>query len=157
MLIFRDIDNDDALTEQDLTGSIEANEAINIHWSGLGTANWSAGCQVIAGCRYINHQGMLVDCLDFAAAQYSDLEEKTRAAYNMFLDLVTTFAPNIEPTGPSRLIYTLIHESDLARKDPRGDTIVTGALNRLPDISPEARENLKREEAVDSLVDQLIT
>ncbi|MGB7396083.1 MAG: peptidoglycan-binding domain-containing protein, partial [Pricia sp.] len=62
VLVFRDRDDDNALTERDLNAGLDAvpNQSINIHWSGMGHSNWSAGCQVIAGKSYINHLNRVV-------------------------------------------------------------------------------------------------
>jgi hypothetical protein len=73
----------------------EREPTINIHWSRAGTSNWSAGCQVIAGRRYVNHRGQTVDCGAFAARGYAELPGKTRAAYNVLLDLVSAFASRV--------------------------------------------------------------
>jgi len=115
VLVFRDRDDDNALTETDLIRGLDAspNPSINIHWSGLGHSNWSAGCQVIAGKSYINHLNQVVDCSGFAAPNYSSLNtsaKKTKGAYNVLADLIVSFS---EP-GVNHVYYTLGRESSLA-------------------------------------------
>jgi len=112
-LVLRDITQDGVLTEEDSWGEVKANEAINIHWSGSGRANWSAGCQVIAGKGYINHNGDYIDCSNFASRDYTNLGRKfTKAAYNVFTDLITVFTNNIKCNG-DRIYYTLLFERDI--------------------------------------------
>jgi len=96
VLVFRDKDLDRALTDTDIKRGLDPapNTTINIHWSGIGSANFSAGCQVIAGNAYVNHLGKLIDCAPFAARNQNDLlTRKTRGAYNVFADLILTYAP----------------------------------------------------------------
>lgn len=96
VLVFRDRNGDRALTDSDILKGVDPtpNTTINIHWSGIGTTNFSAGCQVIAGRTYINDQDTLVNCGGFAATSYSELgSKKTRGAYNVFTDLLLTYAP----------------------------------------------------------------
>lgn len=96
VLVFRDRDANLALTEADIRKGLDTapNTTINIHWSGIGSTNFSAGCQVIAGRSYINHKGDLIDCSAFAAVSYGDLASgKTRGAYNVFTDLLLSYAP----------------------------------------------------------------
>ena len=85
VLVLRDRDSNNALTARDVDAGFDkhTNYTINIHWSGIGSANWSAGCQVIAGNSYINHRGQVIDCSSFAARSYSELNRehrKTKAA-----------------------------------------------------------------------------
>lgn len=112
VLVFRDVDNDNALTAKDIQRGLQPNLSINIHWSGIGTTNWSAGCQVISGKSYMNHHGQDVDCSAFASRGYSGLGGQTRGAYNVLLDLVTIYADVFATTG-DKLYYTLIYEDDL--------------------------------------------
>ncbi len=112
VLACRDTSNDDALTDDDLVKELSVAPDINIHWSGAGTGNWSAGCQVIEGKRYLNHRGVVVDCSSFASPGYAGLGPKTRGAYNVLLDLITMFAPSNAISG-TRVNYTLLHEPDL--------------------------------------------
>ncbi len=114
VLVFRDIDNDNALTRIDVERGLDSkpNHTINIHWSGVGSTNWSAGCQVIAGKSYINHLGAVVDCASFAATSYGQLNsahKKTKGAYNMLSDLVLCYAA----PGVDYLLYTLGRDDTL--------------------------------------------
>ena len=43
VLACRDTSNDDAMTDDDLVKGLSVVPDINIHWSGAGTGNWSAG------------------------------------------------------------------------------------------------------------------
>ena len=106
VLVFRDRNDDNALTDSDLTTGIDnkPNTTINIHWSGIGRTNFSAGCQVIAGSSYITNTGDLVDCSSFAAASYDTLGQgQTRGAYNVLTDLILSYAP----LGVQTIAYTL--------------------------------------------------
>ena len=119
-LVFRDWDNDNSLTPQDIKLGLEANPSgkrgldnpnitINVHWTGNGHNNWSAGCQVISGKSYINHQGKVIDCSEFSARGNSDLSavskpgvKKTRGAYNFLADFVLAYAGR-----RNEMLYTL--------------------------------------------------
>jgi len=131
VLACRDNVNDNALTDADLAKGLDVVPDINIHWSGIGTTNWSAGCQVIGGRNYVNHRGALVDCSAFAAVTYSGLDAKTRAAYNTLLDLVTVFAPSNAANGTG-LYYTLLYEGDLGLMANVNQTIENAARANLP-------------------------
>ncbi|NND91622.1 MAG: peptidoglycan-binding protein [Granulosicoccus sp.] len=114
VLVCRDRDGDDALTDADVAHGLDAtpNPVINIHWSGIGSANWSAGCQVIAGRSYINPTGDVIDCSSFAATGYRELNRehrKTKGAYNMLADLVLCYAP----PSVDYLLYTLGRDESL--------------------------------------------
>ena len=97
------------------------NGTINIHWSGMGTdGSWSAGCQVMAGRSYINNRGNLVDCSKFAASTYKFLGTKmTRGAYNVFTDLVLSYAP----LGVRTIAYTLGREKTLSLSNKEADYV----------------------------------
>ena len=136
VLVFRDRDDDNALTEADLKTGIdpEPNQTINIHWSGIGSSNWSAGCQVIAGQSYINHRDELVDCSAFAAGGYSSLSDtgkKTKGAYNVFADLILSFAPE----GTDYLYYTLGREKSLDLDLLIGHNYAAGAVKRMKSLA----------------------
>ena len=120
VLVFRDWDNDNSLTPQDIKLGLKANPSgksnlenpnntINIHWTGNGHNNWSAGCQVISGKSYINHKGKLIDCSGFSALGNRDLSavskpgvRKTRGAYNFLADFVLAYAGSRK-----EMLYTL--------------------------------------------------
>ncbi len=148
VLVFRDRDNDDKLTDADiLSKGIDntPNNTINIHWTGAGqgaSGTWSAGCQVFAGKNYINNNGDLIDCSSFAAVGTTDLKNnsskmslsKTKAAYNMFIDLLILFRPK----DVDYLYYTLGRDDTFSHKfviDLSGDDMLSDTLNvfKLPD------------------------
>jgi len=131
VLIFRDIDDDDQLTQRDHRSAPQANNTINIHWSGKGTTNWSAGCQVISGKSYINHQNELVNCSAFASPGYTNLGPMTRGAYNVLLDLITIFSKNLSVNGGDPLYYTLLYEKDLDLNVRLGSPIVLRLLENM--------------------------
>ena len=110
VLVFRDQgpNFDHALTDKDIAAGLSGpNTSIHIHWSGVGNLNYSAGCQVISGNRYINHLGNVVDCRSFAATKQGTLGNgMTRAAYNLFTDLVFCYAPQ----GVTTIRYMLGHD-----------------------------------------------
>lgn len=89
------------------------NPAINIHWSGLGGYNFSAGCQVISGGSYINHRDEVVNCTKHAALSYSELGTKGRGAYNVFTDLLLSYGP----PGVRTIAYTLGRDETLRLAD----------------------------------------
>ncbi len=106
VLVFRDRNMNKAFDLNDISSGLDAqpNPTINIHWSGIGKTNFSAGCQVIAGQSYLNHQNDLVDCSEFASVTYGDLGHgKTRGAYNLLSDLILNYAPE----GVHHVRYTL--------------------------------------------------
>jgi hypothetical protein len=145
VLIIRDWDDDNALTTKDLEvkdnrgnkfGLVAAPD-INIHWSGYGGFNFSAGCQVISGQSYINNQpesnGNLVDCSGFASRSYGDLnisKKKTKGAYNVLADLVVCYS---DP-GTNSLLYTLGREESLNISSSFGPNYASDALNRMKSI-----------------------
>lgn len=114
VLIVRDADRDDALTDSDIEGTLEANDTINVHWGGKGVSNWSEGCQCICGRGYINFNGDKVDCSASAASRYAELGTKrngvyqTKGAYSVLVDLVTAFSGSVHAAK-----YTLLYERDL--------------------------------------------
>jgi len=101
------------LTPASYANGAQANFTINIHWSGSGTSNWSAGCQVIAGRKYKNIKNDIIDLSASSSAGYSALGKKTRGAYNLLIDLATVFADDIRCGSSDTLYYTLLYESDL--------------------------------------------
>ncbi|MGX1929718.1 peptidoglycan-binding domain-containing protein [Flagellimonas sp. 2504JD4-2] len=114
VLVFRDRDDDNALTQEDLKEGLDQrpNPTINIHWSGIGSSNWSAGCQVLVGKSYINHLGNVIDCSKFAATSYSQLNDskkKTKGAYNVCADLILSYAPK----EVKHVYYTLGRDENL--------------------------------------------
>ena len=118
VLVFRDRNSDNALTNEDIRLGLDpsTNYQINIHWSGIGSSNWSAGCQVIAGESYINDLGHTVHCANFAARNYSELNrqyKKTKGAYNVLTDLILCYAP----ASVDYLLYSLGRDDSFLLSD----------------------------------------
>lgn len=135
VLVFRDRDDDNALTESDLNEGLDTitNQTINIHWSGIGRSNWSAGCQVIAGKSYINHLDELVDCSAHAASGYSVLnstKKKTKGAYNVLADLIVSFSHS----DINHVYYTLGRESSLKLDEGLRVNYAFETLKRMKNI-----------------------
>jgi hypothetical protein len=94
------------------------NPTINLHWSGRGTTNWSAGCQVIGGAVYLDHRPHTIDCWNHAAVTYSELgKNKNRGAYDLMFSWITVCSPDITKTGT--IPYTLIEENELKALAPQ--------------------------------------
>ena len=145
VLVLRDWDHDNSLTPKDLDITdrngkplgIWANNSINIHWSGIGSANFSAGCQVISGRSYINSQpgsqGNLVDCSGFASKSYTELTtsaKKTKGAYNVLADLVVCYTK----PGISTLVYTLGREESLGIDTNFGANYAKNAIVEMTSV-----------------------
>lgn len=109
VLVFRDQDNDNALTERDIQMGLDPtpNRTINIQWSGIGKTNFSAGAQVISGQSYINPAGESIDCSAFAAYGNGQLGDGkfNKGAYDVFINLLWTLNLN------NYIFYTLLDES----------------------------------------------
>ncbi|MBK9335302.1 MAG: hypothetical protein IPM98_01440 [Lewinellaceae bacterium] len=130
VLVFRDKNGDAALTDDDIARGLDEqpNTSINIHWSGVGRANFSAGCQVLAGHSYINAKGELVPCAKFAATSYSELgSQKTRGAYNVFTDLLLAYAP----PGVRTIAYTLGQDGTLRLSDAWKEEFVHETVGKM--------------------------
>lgn len=141
VIILRDWNNDNALTNADLKvidslgnlKGMQVNNSINIHWSGVGTSNFSAGCQVIAGKSYINHKNELQDCSKFASSSYgglTDSKKQTKGAYNVLTDLILCYAP----PNVTTLYYTLGREDSLALSSNFGSHFASDVLKRLKSV-----------------------
>ena len=141
VMIVRDWDSDNAFTDNDMkvkdrngnVKGLEVNNSINIHWSGIGKSNYSAGCQVIAGKSYINDAGDLQDCSKFASSSYGGLTssvKKTKGAYNVFTDLILCYAPE----NVTKLYYTLGREESLDLDSNFGSSYAIDALKRLQSV-----------------------
>jgi len=115
VLVFRDVNHDNALTQAGISQGIQVpNNTINIHGSGVGSFNFSAGCQVIAGKSYENAVGEKISCADFAAKNNRELGApyfKTKGAHNVRADLIVAYSP-LQPQYTLR--YTLGRESILS-------------------------------------------
>ncbi len=93
------------------------NPSINIHWSGRGSYSFSGGCQVIGGASYVNNQQQVIDDGKFAAKNSGALHkhqgkftgQKTKAAYDMLIDLFLNYTPN----GVNTLTYSLVREETI--------------------------------------------
>ena len=132
VLIVRDADRDDALTDADIDGTLEANNSINVHWGGKGVSNWSEGCQCICGRGYINFNGEKVDCSDSAATRYGELGTKrngvyqTKGAYSVLVDLITAFSGSVHAAK-----YMLVYERDLDLEPGIGAGVTQEILNAI--------------------------
>jgi len=117
VLVYRDVINDNALTDADIKKGLDVpNMTINIHWSGDGGLNFSAGCQVIAGRSYISPEGRIIDCSEYSSPSYAGLAQgRTRGAYNVLSDLVVCY----NQLGNNRVWYMLGRESNLSEIDDR--------------------------------------
>jgi len=136
-LIFRDKTNADALTDENVkTGISGPNNSINIHWSGIGSYNFSAGCQVIAGQSYMNHNNEVIDCSAFASKSYGGLKKvaglprKTKGAYNVISDLVSVY----RPASQKVLVYTLGRDSTLKAAEGFTEDYARKTVRQLKEI-----------------------
>lgn len=116
IMIYRrpaDFHQDNIIEDQSLMQSHldkHGNTTINIHWSGRGSFNFSAGCQVIGGSSYFNNKGALIDDGNLATVNKHDLDlHHTKAAYNMLVDLITCYTTNEVRT----LAYSLVRDETL--------------------------------------------
>ncbi len=133
VIIVRDWDNSNSLTPKDLEmkdsngkllGLLPNNE-INIHWSGIGSYNWSAGCQVISGKSYINNKGKAIKC-SYAATSYGG----SKGAYSLLADLVIAYSK----PGVSSLLYTLGREESLNIDENFGANYAKNALDEMTSL-----------------------
>jgi hypothetical protein len=123
----------------DLRGNLDSpNNAINIHWGGKGISNsasWSAGCQVVAGNRYVNHRDQPIDCSKFAAVTYDQLGTRiggvyqTKGAYSVLEDLVTALSGAV--SNDNVVLYMLLTEQDLKLEPSIGEGGAREILARL--------------------------
>ncbi|GAB1857245.1 hypothetical protein MHTCC0001_20810 [Flavobacteriaceae bacterium MHTCC 0001] len=138
VLVLRDWNDDNSLTNKDLNIvdsngkplGIQVNNSINIHWSGIGSLNFSAGCQVISGRSYINHQDKVIDCSSFASKSYSELTtsaKKTKGAYNILADLVVCYTK----PGLNDITYTLGREESLQIDSSFEANYVKNAIDKM--------------------------
>jgi hypothetical protein len=138
VLVLRDWDDDNALTVKDLEVTdrngikrgISVNNSINIHWSGIGRTNYSAGCQVIAAASYINNRDEVVDCSKFASNSYGELNsgsKKTKGAYNVLADMIVCYSK----AKVQSLYYTLGREESLNLDANIGANYALNNLKRM--------------------------
>jgi len=109
---------------------------INLHWSGEGRTNWSAGCQVVAGRAFLDPRGQAVSCEDFDAAGYSALidqgQAQTQGAYNLVPDLFLALGGGLSVRGKGRpLRYTLLDDQDVTSLSPDSVALLKTAFERL--------------------------
>ena len=141
VMILRDWDDDNAYTNKDIKikdhqgnlKGLRVNPSINIHWTGIGRTNFSAGCQVIAGKSYLNHKNELQDCSKFASVSYGGLtnsNKKTKGAYNVFTDLILCYAPK----NVTHLYYTLGREASLDLSSNFGAQYASSTLKQLKSV-----------------------
>lgn len=133
VMVFRDRDDNNALTEADIIKGLDKkpNFTINIHWSGKGHNNYSAGCQVIAGKSYINSDQTVIDCSAFASPGYDHLSRgKTRAAYNMMADLIL----NYSPPGVHTISFMLARDETFFLSDKINDTTLENWVTSMKTI-----------------------
>ena len=120
VMVARDVHGHNALTEENRRDGFDPvpNPTFNIHWSGLGRSNWSAGCQVISGKNYLNDTGDLIDCADYAARNDAERGERraadgprlTMGAYNVLSDLILCYTPQGESAEKPTFLYSLFQE-----------------------------------------------
>ncbi|MFK8164798.1 MAG: peptidoglycan-binding protein [Lewinella sp.] len=122
VVVIRDTSKADSLSTVNVKKGPDktANNTINIHWSGLGHSNFSAGCQVIAGNSYLDSEAALQSCRSFGAFFYDDLgkppkqsNRRTKGAYNLLTDLIMVYGRNTPWSLCPPLRYTLFSASDL--------------------------------------------
>ena len=132
VLVIRDGNRDDALTDADLSGQLEVNASINVHWGGRGTSNWSEGCLVICGRGYQNHNDQAIDCAEFAGASYANLATRqngvyvTKGAYSVLVDLITAFSRDVHAAD-----FMLLYERDLDLEPEIGAAAAAATLRTL--------------------------
>ncbi|THH41247.1 peptidoglycan-binding domain-containing protein [Neolewinella litorea] len=125
VMVIRDVHGDNALTDRNRQDGFDPipNPTFNIHWSGLGISNWSAGCQVISGKNYINDRGDLVNCVEYAARNDSERGTKrgsdgprlTMGAYTVLSDLMLCYTPAQAPGEKPTFRYSLFRKEDFAQ------------------------------------------
>ncbi len=141
VLVVRDVHGHNALTPENRRDGRDPlpNPTINIHWSGLGISNWSAGCQVISGRNYLNDVGALVRCNEYAARNDGERGSRrveggprlTMGAYTLLSDLLLCYTP--PPGGEEKPVfrYTLFPEDALDRVPGMDQAALVERLNRM--------------------------
>lgn len=128
VMVARDVHDHDALTEANRRDGFDPvpNPTFNIHWSGIGLSNWSAGCQVVSGATYLNDSDDLIDCSDFAARTAAERGQRTESggprrtmgAYTFLSDLVLCYTPRPSLLEKPTFLYTLLAEEAFTHLDP---------------------------------------
>lgn len=112
------------------------NLSINIHWSGRGSYNFSAGCQVIGGSGYVNNKRQVIDDGLLAAKNKNELHkvtttkftgQKTKGAYNMLIDLFLNYTPD----GMNSLAYSLVREETITEFEEWPVTEIAGLEKKM--------------------------
>ncbi|WP_116109008.1 peptidoglycan-binding domain-containing protein [Lewinella sp. IMCC34191] len=138
VMVIRDVHGHDALTDANRRDGfdVQPNPTFNIHWSGMGISNWSAGCQVISGKNYRNDSGDLISCADYVARTDRERGERrseqgprlTMGAYTVLSDLVLCYTRQQNLAEKPTFLYTLIPEEafdevDGIRRSELSDTV----------------------------------
>lgn len=134
----RSIDNEADLSilfneNNDKRNNRNPNSTINIHSSGIGWTNFSAGCQVIAGASYINNRGDVIDCTK--GKHTKALIAKPHGAYGLFADLIVNYAsPSVKTVS-----YTLAREDT----DFLADTTEKALFDKIKILEEKMHKALK--------------
>ncbi len=141
VMVVRDVHGDNALTDRNRQDGFDPipNPTFNLHWSGIGLSNWSAGCQVISGKNYLNDGGALISCADYAARRDSERGTKrsergprlTMGAYTLLSDLLLTYTPRREPGEKPTFRYSLFREEALDQIPGLSGDVLRDILHRL--------------------------
>ncbi|PPK84255.1 hypothetical protein CLV84_4024 [Neolewinella xylanilytica] len=125
VMVIRDVHGHNALTEANRRDGFDPrpNPTFNIHWSGLGISNWSAGCQVVSGKNYVNDAGGIVSCTEYAARTDRQRGERrtpegprlTMGAYIVLSDLVLCYTLRPDLREKPTFLYTLIEAETFDR------------------------------------------
>ena len=120
VMVARDVHGHNALTDENRRDGFDPvpNPTFNIHWSGLGRSNWSAGCQVVSGKNYLNDNGDLVSCAEYAARNDAERGKRrtqdgprlTMGAYSVLSDLILCYTTARESTEKPTFLYSLFQE-----------------------------------------------
>ncbi|MCP9237762.1 peptidoglycan-binding protein [Lewinella sp. JB7] len=125
VMVIRDVHDDNALTSRNRRDGFDPvpNPTFNVHWSGLGISNWSAGCQVISGSSYLNDRDEFIDCGPFTARNDRERGGRrvaggprlTMGAYTLLSDLLLVYTKQQEPGIKPIFRYTLLPEDACSR------------------------------------------
>ncbi|MBB4077731.1 hypothetical protein GGR28_000332 [Lewinella aquimaris] len=141
VMVIRDVHGHNAPTPENRRDGFDRkpNPTFNIHWSGLGISNWSAGCQVISGRSYLNDLDELIDCTPFTARRDQDRGGRrvaggprlTMGAYTLLSDLLLTYTRPQEPGIKPIFRYTLLPEETCSRVPGKSCEFLRSQLDRL--------------------------
>ena len=120
VMVVRDVHGHNALTAENRRDGFDPdpNPTFNIHWSGLGRSNWSAGCQVISGKNYFNDAGQMINCAEYAARNDAERGQRraasgprlTMGAYTVLSDLILCYTRQQELAEKPTFLYSLYQE-----------------------------------------------